>query len=358
MASSVKKFMRDDVYGWIASNIEPELKGDMPSKSDFWVVPLAPDHPQYQSEIDKLLPRFEATKLGHVRIFDGLAISVLKENDRLLVCGVYQDGQKKVLKASMPYEGLQEYELSFLQKIALLSRVDAKATRLLDPQVWRKIPIFEADIEEYFPHMICFEVGEEASKDPDDAHILKFILSLELGAANALAAKDDLVTVMLSMPESEHDWLVYQLLYATLSGRDSNFFVELYKLVEFFFPLSKVTKLKKSINFGGSYLALLNFCMNDLGWHVNHQLGSRLALNYADVSFAEIMLGKKFESSKEQEKKFKEDAMEKITNLRHSLVYQIFKKNEPHDFQVEIATRSLISFLISSFQKYNEEITS
>ncbi|MFC5475764.1 hypothetical protein [Paraherbaspirillum soli] len=355
MSTNITRFMQEDIYDWFFKNISEDVKPSFLARKDFWVVPVSTSDPEYANIVDHLKARFTATKIESCREIEGLGIAVVREGDKTLVCGAYKDGQSKLVVSDVAIGGINPYSLSFLQKMAFVSKLDARTSNPIDSQVWKNDPIFESDVETYLPEIICFEVETESSNS-SDVLILKFLLSLELGSKNVKAFRDDLIAVMLSIPNAEHDWLAQQLLYAVLSRRDSNFYAELYKLVEFFFPLFKISKLKKSINFSGSHLKLLDICMTDLGWHVNHQLGSRLALNYASVEFAEVMLKKAFVISEDEEKRFKEDAMEKITELRHSLIHQIFKQNDPAEADITRATRSLLVFLSSSFEKYNAEL--
>jgi hypothetical protein len=353
MASKIGKFMRKEVYSWVQKNISSEFATSFPKKEDFWVVPMDKEEPEYQTTVDKLIARFEDTEIQKHRSIEGIGIAVLREGNKVIVCGAYLDGSKVLSLATDVPPDLQICEISFLQKIAVLSKLDITAVRTIDTNIWRDGPIFEADVSIYFPQMICMQLDNDAAQDPPDATTLRFLMTLEACSNNVRKFREELIEVMLSIPIAEHDWLVYQLLYAALAGRDSNFYSELYKIVEFFFPLHKVELLKNSLKYPGETLSLLELCMADLGWHVNHQLGSRLALNYASVSFAEVMLDKTFEGgASDEQRRFKEAAMEKITTLRHSLIHQSFRQANPSAADLQRATKALLIFLASSFTTY------
>lgn len=358
MSRNIVKFIRDDVYGWMLDNVREESKSFFPTKKDFWIDPVARDDPAHSAIEAGLKDRFKTTKFSGWSEIDGLGLAVMKEGERVFACGVYKDGRRNIA-VSAALDGVEQYtDMSFLQQMEFLSTLSAKAREAISPRIWDSSPILEADIANYFPGIVCFEFVNAPQEDTDYARLLKFLLSLELGAENAKSFQTELISVMFSMPTVGHDWLAPQLLSAVLSGRDSNFFGELYKLAEFFFPMSKISGLKERIGYTGSNLELLSICRNVLGWHVNHQLGSRLAVNYADVRFAEVMLGKTFLSSngKEGERKFKEEAMEEITAVRHALIHQNYEDNSPPPDILVKATKSLLIFLESSFAKYNVEL--
>jgi len=354
MSVNISKFMRGDVYDWIFKNIDAEFLTSFPNKKDFWIIPVESDLPESKEIISDLLEVFGKTKIEKIRVVDGIGVAVLRQDERVVVCGGYLDGRRKISISNNLSESLKKTEISFLQKILVISKIGMTSSDVIKPSVWKNSPIFEDDIKYYFPSLISLELGEDSEKDSADSLILRFLMSVESGADNVKEFHQNLVEVMLSMPNEKHDWLVYQLLHSVLAGRNTGFYSELYRIVEFFFPLHKVEKLKGSIKYSGELLNLLDVCMNDLGWHVNHQMGSRMALNYANISFAEIMLDKSYDgSSEDEQKKFKEAAMEKITDIRHSLIHQSFKQVDQKEEDLKRATKSLLSFLASSFSKYN-----
>lgn len=350
--------MQKEIYNWILLNVGADEVAEFPEKKDFWVIPTDKKDPNYQNIVDALTKRFTETTITSCKHIDELGIVIIKESEKVIVCGVYKDGHTVINVSSLPVEGAHVFEITFLQKIAILSKLGVKAAKLIDREIWINSPIFETDLIDFLPQIVCFEMDNALVDDSEASLILKFVLCLELSAKNVKIFQAQLIEVVLSIPVIDHEWLINQLLYAVLSGRNSNFYVELYKLVEFFFPLFSISKLKKNIGFAGTHLDLLKKCMSDLHWHVNHQRGSLLSLNYASVDFAEAILEKNVssETSMDDIRKFKEQAMEKITNIRHSLIHQSYEQNEPADVDIYRATHSILIFLASAFKKYSLEL--
>ena len=353
MSVNVGDFIRGEIFDWIYNHVDSEFVKSFPSKENFWVVPMASSEPDSKAVTKELLAAFKNTKLEKFRVIDGIGVAVVAQGERTIVCGGYLDGLRSVSISDISSDDFQKAELTFLQKMLVITKMGMTSASKIGPSVWKNNPIFEADVETHFPNLSAFELNADLIGEPADVTILRFLIAVESGCVNVREFHDELIEVMLSIPFQNHDWLTEQLLHSALAGRDSGFYFELYRLVEFFFPLYKVEKLKSNLKYEGATLNLLEICMTDLGWHVNHQLGSRMALNYSTISFAEIMLDKSFDgASEEQLKKFKEMAMEKLTELRHSLVHQNFKKIKLEPEDLRRATKSILSFLSSSFLQY------
>ncbi|WP_050465209.1 hypothetical protein [Herbaspirillum autotrophicum] len=353
MSLNVKKFITTDIYQWFTQNADSSQSNNLPGKAKFWVTPVDSKDPSYDEIVEQLMSRFSVTSVGIPRVIEGLALVVVREGSQVFVCGAYLDGKRSLVLADSLVEGVHEAELSFLQKMAFVCKVGAKAKSLIAPAVWQKMPIFQADFEALLPKIACIEIDEEFTQDSEEVLILKLLLSVELPATNVIFFRNELISVMLAVPQKDHEWLLQQVLWTAMSGRNTNFFVELYRIVEFFFPLKKISKLKEKIGFQGTDLELLGACSSGLGWNVNHSLGSRLALNFATTDFAEIALDSAYSGEKDEEaRKFKEDAMEKITELRHALVHQSFRESSTEDTLLNLFTHALLNFLFTSFSEY------
>ena len=362
MASLIAKFMRGDIYRWVQAQVSPLATSIFPKKNDFWITPIAKDELGYAEIVSKLVSTFERTEIRAKFEIDGVGIIllVIKESDsdaiEILLCSISLDGSKRLALAKALSFGTSYTNLTFLQKMKVVTEFGAVGRGKISSHVWQDGTIFEADLEPHLPDIQCVKLNLDMRNEPPEALFVRLLLALDITSEYIQIYEEELIEVMLAIPKSDHAWLIEQLMHAILSGRDTNFFSELYKIVEFFFPLHKITKLKDSLGYGGTSLELLSLCQSDLGWHVNHQLGSRLALNYANVAFAEILLDKKYDGKDpEAERKFKEGAMEKITILRHTIVHQNFKHAPIASVDLHRATRALLEFLQSSFQTYSLE---
>lgn len=355
--SKVKNFIENQVRNWIYQGVDPELRASFPEKNGFSVHPVDKSDGAYKEIVDSLCSQFLNTSVSGRRVLDGLCIIVLRENDKALVCGLYQNGSRSLTAfQSESNTELKQIDLSFLQKILILSDLGVTATSVIDTSVWSKPPIFEKDLEAFMPKVLSFEMPDEFAKESTDSAILRFLFSLDLGSQNARELQPEIFAVLQALPLADHDWLNYQFLSALLSSKDSSFFAELYKLVEFFFPLQNVYKLKESTGFEGSALELLKRCKQDLRWSQNHNAGARSAVAYASIEFAKVMLDTPTLAADKDEHKFKEDAMEKISNLRHVIVHQDFEHNVPNEGILRLATKSILIFLSESFIEYSSSL--
>ena len=280
MANRITNFMRGEIYDWVRGNVSSEFYATFPNKKDFWVIPIDGGDPQAKEITSRLLGVFDKTRVKKIRVIEDIGFAVLSVEEKTYVCGVYMDCARTLTVPTLLSPELRQVELSFLQSMSVISKLGLSANRRIDPQVWSSSPIFEADILAYFPVIICFEIAEGSAGDPDDVAILRLLISIQSGSENVREFQDELVEVLLSMPNVDHDWLILQLFSSVMCGRESGFYSGLYRMVEFFFPLAKVGKLRDSLDYKGSTLKLLDLCMNQLGWHVNHSLGSRMALDY------------------------------------------------------------------------------
>lgn len=147
---------------------------------------------------------------------------------------------------------------------------------------------FESDLEQYYPTVIAYRLCEEAGQEHTLATYTRVLLSNEPQDSPSLMFKDQLIALTLLIPEENHDWLFFQLLTLIKAKRYESLYLELYKFLEFFFPIANVFNLKNDTSYTGSPLALLESCRNQLSWNMNHNSGVRASLKYAGVKFAEI----------------------------------------------------------------------
>lgn len=363
MTKKVTAHMRKAIYPWVKEHIDPTESAIFPDAKKFWTIPFdEKTHPDYKNAITLLIDKFECTQIVTSRKIEGIGVVVLSvaanstdDYKRVFICGAYLNGQRVLNPSENIVDDIKlSSDLTFLQKFLAISELKITAKSIIPSNIWNQLPIFEDDIEPYLPSLVCFEATEDLLEEPPNALILRFLLSLDVVSPAISENREELVEVALAMPQADHEWLLNQLMYSVLSGRETSFFSELYKIVEFFFPLHKIGKLRTSLGYEGSTLKLLEICRTDLGWHVNHQHGSRLALNFPGISFAEITLSKQYEGrNADDERKFKEAAMEKITDFRHELIHQNFKPTEIVTADLTRLIKALLSFLKTSFVAYS-----
>lgn len=298
---------------------------------------------------------------GNYEKIDDVFLSYCDNNEGRIFC-VSANGYLPTADDSLAF-GLVESELHFLQRSAFLTLCDFSLpteipSRLLNGDT------FESDIEQYFPKVIAFRVFEEAGKEHALATYSRVLLSTEPQDSPSLLFKDQLIALALLIPEENHDWLFFQLLFLIKAKRYESLYLELYKFLEFFFPIANVFNLKNDIAYTGSPLTLLESCRNQLSWNMNHNSGVRASLKYAGIKFAEILREMTFvvDMSAEREDRdkkinaFKASAMDSLAELRHSLTHQNFKRTIIDRHNLIKSIESLLSFLEDAFTAYRRDI--
>ena len=245
-----------------------------------------------------------------------------------------------------------EGELHFLQLCHLVTKYEIPAFKKIPYSLVADLPIFEDDLLPFFPKSYTLHLKDSAAHEDVWIVYLKASLLLERKHSFIFDFEGHIVEIALAVPSEGHGWIFEQLLTAVQSGRLISFYLELYKLFEFFFPLDNIFKLADRLGFANTELELLEHCRGALSWSVNHQKGARSALVYASVLFAEMCLDEQF-SEPSTEMSFKERAAEKMTNARHALTHQDFRSVAISTEELRRLTLSLMIFLQEAFKDYS-----
>lgn len=355
MTKNPVTFIKGPFLEWLRKNSDGGVI------ESFWPIPCDRDAAGFKEQCaDGALLFTQCEWADHEKI-DDVCLSYYDDNDGRIFC-VSTNGHLPTAGDSTAL-GLVESELHFLQQSAFLTLCDfslpmAIPSRLLNGDV------FENDIAQYFPKITAFRVTEEAEKEHALATYTRVLLSTEPEDSPSLLFMNQIISLALLIPEESHDWLFFQLLSLIKSKRFESFFLELYKFLEFFFPIANVFNLKNDIAYAGSPLALLESCRNQLSWSMNHNSGVRASLKYSSIKFAEILRETTFSvdmnvGREERDKKinaFKASAMESLAELRHSLTHQNFKRTVVERHNLIKSIESLLSFLDDAFTAYRRDI--
>lgn len=357
MTKNIVTFIKEPLRQWVEKNSGAQ---QLPK---FWLVPCDTSSPEYKSLSDEGARIFGATEWHEVEPVDDVVLRFLSVEGKPIFCLYAPDAQGEPDSTAVGACGLEEIELHFLQKTRFLIDSDIPALSTIPRQIVDG-ETFEADLENYFPRIHSFILQEGIDREPLMVSYVRALLSISDEGSPGCLFRENLIELALSIPEHDHEWLFYQILILARSKRYDNFYLELYKFLEFFFPIANISGLKSAISYTGSPLQLLEKCKEELKWTVNHNFGIRAASRYAGVAFAEILIERSltFESEiprEMREKKsnsFKDKAMELLAELRHTLTHQNFKRMEVERPRLILATKSLFLFLTEAFGTYKRDV--
>ncbi|WP_186007441.1 hypothetical protein [Pseudomonas lactis] len=348
-------FIKGPLLEWLKKNSDEGII------DAFWPVPCDRESADFRELCNNGVRLFQNCYWGDAERLDGIFLSNFKLNDDIYFCISSSD---QLFETYDPTAfGLIETELHFLQSSAFLVISDFKLKRPIPSRLLNG-DTFEDDLQKFFPKITAFRLAEDNTREYLLATYIRVVLAAEPPESPSLIFKDELIALALLIPETDHNWLFFQLLSLITSKRHENLYLELYRLLEFFFPIANIFNLKNQIAYPGAPLELLENCRTQLSWNMNHNTGARAALKYSGTRFAEILSGEAFNlppdcSREERDKKtlaFKSTAMESLAELRHSLTHQNFKRTTVKRENLIKSTESLLVFLGEAFTAYRRDI--
>jgi len=358
LSISVKDLFKHSFREWVNSNCEQSAGFEV--NTNFWVVPIDKSDQNYEKICELNLNQLNSTKDISQKEIGGFIFWQIIDLDGKKLCIANKMAAASQFPPIANGNGFSSSRINFLQKAYYSSKFHLPAKSKIPIQAIRTSksePAFEYDLEPYLPEIISLRLEADTEVDSADLVFVKAVILLNEQAPHIANLRNELVEVAYSIPELGHEFVFDQLITAIYSNRLSSFFIETYKLFEFFFPINNIISLKNQIEFGGTELKLLELCKNALGWNMNHQSGSRSALSYAQPAFAQICLGREINHvDDETEQKFKEKGLELITNARHSLVHQDFRFVNITDCELEKLSKGLLVFLRDAFTSYKSKI--
>jgi hypothetical protein len=364
VSTNVKELFSGPVWEWLINNTKFQTSNPIMDKSAFWIIPSALTDPELKNLEKRLLRRFSATKILFYKEIDEYHFRLIQEGDGknasrfLLICRV--DGSSINLEEDLPFE-FEIGDATFLQQIDFITNcnIPAKTSipeRILMDAVNSKESIFEADLKNYLPQIISWKVPSSSPYYGEDFAVVcvRALININKATSHLYKFSALIIELALSIPSKEHDWLYDQLYLALMSRKKEYFFLGLYQLLEFFFPIKSVSALKKRINYTGTFLELRAFCSESLGWNINHHSGARAALLLTSENFANVCLGNVLPSdaSRELIEKHKLDAIGKISELRHLLAHQNFAARKMDEERLNEKTQALLALLTEAFDCY------
>ncbi|MEB2621441.1 hypothetical protein [Pseudomonas sp. YuFO8] len=350
MSINIKELLSVSLRNWVGSEmIAPD---GVSVAQKFWVNPVDEHDPEFKALVSEGIAKIECTRIVDSLKHDALLYVLIEDDSGRKIFISHSSGVLPEFRMDDSFSEFLDGELHFLQFAYLVTRFNVPAFQKIPHSLVDSLPIFEDDLLPYFPRVYVFDLKGSAGYDDMWVVCLKASLLLERGQSYVADFYSHIVEVALSIPSDGHDWIFEQLLTAIQSSRLISFYLELYKIFEFFFPLDSIFKLADRLDFYNSELELLGHCRGALSWNVNHQRGARSALAYATVSFAEICLDEQYCAST-SEVAFKERAAEKMTTARHSLTHQDFRSVAVSSGELHRMTLALLVFLQDAFKEYS-----
>lgn len=363
MSKNVKTLFRGSVWDWLIENAQLEDTAASLDKTKFWIIPATSGDPEL-GELEKaLVARFSATKVLSSKEIDQYHFRLVSEGEdrSLLICRT--DGLPIQVKENLPF-AFDTSSATFLQRMDFITTCKVPSpsvvpARLVIDAASSGTPLFEGDLEPYLPSVISWKISPSSSFYADDFGVtcIRVLINLSNTASPAHAFSNLIVQLALSIPAKDHDWLLDQLYFALTSRKLEYFFLGLYQLLEFFFPLKGITALKDKIGYKGTFLELRASCNEALGWNINHHTGARAAAQLASEAFANICLGRSLptDASSEAVEKHKVDAIGKISDLRHLIAHQSFAARQTDEEGLSVKTEALLALLLEAFASYKRD---
>lgn len=355
MTNNPLNFMENNFTKWFNYNSEGETLDRV------IVVPCDPKENEYYSLVSEGVNFFRNCEWGENIHKDDYYIIQFTSNET-----EYFTYWCKGFEYSQPIEqdvGLTNEKIHFLANLVFYTTFNIKPNGQIH-QLVIDGNIFEEELIQTLPVLLTLGVKKEHRNEKLEVKILRVLLYAELLDKKHTEIYEKIIELALSLPENNHDWLYYELIRAVRSKKNDSMFLCLYKMLEFFFPLKNIFNLSGQIDFSGSHLKLLEICRNELNWNVNHNYGLRGAKEYASHSFCSYldMDMSSIESITDDDTKnkkiesFKSAGLEKLSELRHSLIHQNFRDFEFDEEKIPKYISSILVFLTESFNEYNSRI--
>lgn len=355
MTANIVTFIKRDLRDLVHENLSEE--GDI---SRFWLMPCAPDDPEYKDLAELGEEIFRDTTLDDYLDIDGIRLATLRCSISTAILAYTSESYT----TNLPPEefGLEISDVHFIQRAKFAAKARVIFTRSIPLRVANEA-ILEADLLEYFPQIMSFKPMQNGADDCPRVAYAKVMLYIEQDKGFIRLLKDSLIELADTIPKANHEWLYNQLYSVIRSRKIENAFLGLYRILEFFFPLQNVLELREKIAFADTNLNLVRHCIDTLQWHIGHYKGAQSSVNFSGCGFAEISLNKRFskpaesptlEKLKDSEKKFKIKAMELLSSVRHDLTHQNFNHKNYEPDEMLRYCEALISYLIEAFANYTK----
>ncbi|WP_157636899.1 hypothetical protein [Burkholderia ubonensis] len=349
MSVNVKQLFGTALRGWIARNL-----ADGPGTVDakFWVVPVHPEDPEYDDLATTAIDVLNKTKLIDSLEHESLVFVLLADSDGTKLCIGDKELPISNWDLALETDEFSEASLNFLQRAHITTKHGFAPRKLIPYAILKDAPVYEDDLLDYLPEICILKLEKDSIADGLHVICLKALIAMEGESSHVYTLREDILNVGYSIPAESHDWIFGQLYSAVRSRRLANFYLELYKLFEFFFPIDSILNLADRLGYNKSELALLEYCRGTLSWNVNHQRGARSAAAYATTAFAEVCLGETFVGDAVQATTFKERAIERLTTTRHVLTHQDFRPAFVPEVELKQLTEGMLLFLRDAFSEY------
>lgn len=355
MSVNFRDLLSIDTPKWIAKNMNPEESGKI--TKDFWILPMDENEPTYKETVDNSLKLIKTTRIKNKKDHDSLIFIELNDEEGGKFC---VSDTVSMLPEISDLDYIEYFDLGcldFLQKLYISTHCNLPTRSRIPVSVVGSLPVFSDDIKPFLPEIYVFIENKSELIDSMEIKSVKALLIIERNQLYVQNFKDLILDVAYQIPAEGHQWIFDQLLSAIRSNRLISFYLELYRIFEFFFPIDFIFRLADRLSYTDSELLLLTHCRETLNWNTNHHTGARSAIKYATIAFAEKCLNESF-SGQSNEEQFRGRALEKLTNARHLLTHQGFRSISLSRDDLLRLTESLLILLYDAFKEYSKILAS
>lgn len=348
MSIRIFDLIKRDFFGWLIKSCEETVNV---SSDGFWVDPIDKSDANYENacrkseEVIKSLKDVVASRSPWIK---GLWF---KDEVDVFLCLVDFAGLEKV-QSAFPDE-YEELEVDFLVSILVVTKLGLDCSRPVPSRLIVESAqggALAGDFIEYLPVLRLFRLRE------DRAHytppmVFSCVFCDAYVANGGAWLEDEARELLLSLPQIDHDWLFYEFDEIFASPKHlKSMYLGSYRLVEFFFPIPAVGKLRDDLAPADSLLAVLARCRDALGWFWQHGRAARGAIELIpSCDFIKPLSEVGLVAAADVDPR---DAAEKMVNIRNELAHQAFKGVSYPDPVLRGCIRAALKFCAHAFYAY------
>lgn len=348
MAINIRDLIKEDLWDWLTRSADSDF-GE--SAGDFWVNPVPPSDAGYKDACDRELAFIK--RVSKIDAYGGPHIRGLRfvADNLHYVCIQDIDGLDRLSVDQPDY--YTELPVDFLLSVLVCTKLSLPSTRPIPVRLLtdsRKDGALAGDLLDYLPRLRLFRLSREHEEGSLIAILSSIYCETFRSGAGAWVGEEAL-SLRLSIPERDHDWLLQEFIEVLAAKRLSSMYLNLYRLVEFFFPLQGVNSLKKGMGTNAAILDVLEKCRVNLGWYWQHGKSAKVAASMAPSGrfLAPLVAAGVCSGSVEAA-----DGAEKLVNLRNELSHQGFKLINYEDAVLRAAITAAFIYCAEAFGKYRE----
>lgn len=351
MSISIRKFLKEEVWNWLCGNTSAEINQPSVEDNKFWIragEPSAETDSEEKAELD----HFKAIRNLTSSKTSGLSLIRYTNQDESFILIMATNELREAIEFQPDY-GAKEAPL--LLTLLYCVRTATRASSSIPGRSlieWAQEGALADDIRPYLPPVLMIKLSGERTNY--QANLLSTLLSCEIAtrpSSDLSWLREELCGLVLRVPESEHDWLFDELSNAANATHLDYTFLLIYRVFEFFFPMSGIHHLRDSAKIVDSHLDLLHKCQTNLKWFWKHDASAKTVARFAKTDrFVEPLRSAGLVGHNSDV----EDAGSKLVSIRNDLAHQAYRKSFIDSSNIKAAVLSCTMLCADAFEIYNE----